>query len=110
MGLLSRNKGKVWERAVAAMLRPIFGSGVKRGWQARAGTDAADVEGCGPFWTECKHHHRVNVQAALEQACAAAPAGRWPVAVCKDDRRPPLVAMRLDDWLDLVREWKDRAQ
>ena len=38
------------------------------------------------FWVEAKHHNRTNIKAALRQAMEAAPKGRWPLAVCKDDR------------------------
>ena len=63
-GKLSRMKGKVFEREVARDLRAIYGEQVKRGWQAREGTDAPDVENV-PYWVECKHHQRVNVRAAV---------------------------------------------
>lgn len=48
---------------------------------------------------------RTRVRAALRQAIADAPAGAWPIAICNDDRLPPFVAMRLDDFLDLLAEW-----
>jgi hypothetical protein len=80
------------------------GAVVKRGLQYRSGQEVADVDApC--FFIEAKHHHRTNIRAALDQATAAAPQGRWPIAVCKDDRKPPLVAMDLEDFLELVAEW-----
>ena len=99
-GRRSRTKGKVWERAVAALLRPIFGEQAKRGFQSRSGRDGCDVEGT-PFWVECKHGQLVNLRAALKQALEDSD-GR-PVVVCaKDDRSAPLAVMRLSDWLELV--------
>lgn len=99
-GRRSRTKGKVWERAVAALLRPIFGDQAKRGFQSRSGRDGCDVEGT-PYWLECKHGTLVNLRAALKQAIADTD-GRVPVVVAKDDRSTPMAVMRLSDWLELV--------
>lgn len=99
-GRRSRTKGKVWERAVAALLRPIFGDQAKRGFQSRSGRDGCDVEGT-PYWVECKHGQFVNLRAALKQALEASD-GRPVVVAAKDDRSAPLAVMRLSDWLELV--------
>jgi hypothetical protein len=100
LGRRSRRKGKTWERELAALLRPLFGEHVKRGFQSRCGRDGCDVEGT-PFWLEAKHGKLVNVRAALRQALEATD-GRPAVVVAKDDRSAPLVVMRLEDWLGLV--------
>ena len=103
MGRMQRVKGQVWERAVAALFRAALGLGadvVKRGWQARDGREASDVQGT-PFWIECKHQRLCNAQAALRQAEEATD-GRPPVAVCKDNRGAPFVVMRLNAFLALV--------
>lgn len=97
MGLFSRMKGKRGERAIAELLRPVFGAGVKRGWQSRSGRDGSDIEGT-PYWIEVKVGKCPNVRAALKQATEATD-GRMPVVVVKDDRREPFVVMRLSDWL-----------
>lgn len=104
-GAGSRRKGAEFERALVQRFREAMPEAeVKRGLQCRNGEEAADVEvPC--FWVEAKHHHRTNFRAALRQAIAASPPGRWPIAVCKDDREEPLVTLRLDDFLDLVAEW-----
>lgn len=115
MGKMQRNKGKAWERKVAAALRAIFGPQVKRGWQAREGCDAPDIEGVPRQWPECKHHARVNIAAAMRQAIeerdkyfarfnAVAPA-LWPVVYSKSNREEPLVTMRMEDFLVLMKEW-----
>ena len=101
LGRRSRRKGKTWERELAALLRPVFGEHVKRGFQSRCGRDGCDVEGT-PFWLEAKHGKLVNVRAALRQALEATD-GRPAVVVAKDDRNAPLVVMRLEDWLELAR-------
>lgn len=104
-GAHSRRKGAEWERELVHRFRGAMPDAeVKRGLQYRSGEEAPDVDvPC--FFVEAKHHHRTNVRAALEQATTASPKGRWPIAVCKDDRKPPLVAMDLDDFLELLAEW-----
>lgn len=107
MGRLSRTKGKVWERAVAAMFRdamPSAAGSIKRGWQARSGKDAADVV-VPVFHVECKHGIKPNPRAALEQAVNDASAGMVPVAVIKDNHGEPFVVFRAADFFDFVREW-----
>ena len=122
LGRLSRRKGKRWEQEVAAALRDIFGERVKRGWQAREGCDAPDVEGVPRQWVECKAHARVNIAEAMRQAveehdryfariCAIAPApGLWPVVYSKSNNEAPLVTMRMADYLVLLAEWWDGVQ
>lgn len=105
MGAHSRRKGASFERALVHMFREAMpGAEVRRGLQSRSGAEVADVDApC--FHVEAKAHRRVNVRAAMRQATAEAPEGKWPIAVCKDDREPPIVAMDLEDFLDLVGEW-----
>jgi hypothetical protein len=106
-GKLSRRKGKVFEREVAAGYREIFGEQVKRGWQAREGHDAPDVENVPGLWVECKHHQHVNVHNALEQAEADSAKAMMPLAVrsiahCKDDNKKPIVVLRQEHWFEIV--------
>jgi hypothetical protein len=80
------------------------GAEVHRGFQARSGEEAPDVE-CPVFWIEAKRGRQPNVRAALRQAQAAAPQGRVPLAVVRDDRAEAFACLSLDDFLELVREW-----
>lgn len=122
LGLRSRTKGKTWERAVAALLRPIFGEHIHRGHQdarARASSqEGCDVDGS-PFWCETKHGKQTNPRAALRQcreAQVTCDDERPAVVVSKDDRPPPgwkvgkpldppLATMELGAWLGLVADW-----
>ena len=110
-GKASRNKGKTFEREVAAALREVYGEGIRRGWQTRAGDDAADIEGA-PWFVECKHHARVNIRAAwmqVEDAQTGArtkknPAGDLrPLLIAKDTGRETLAILRFDDFLELLK-------
>lgn len=111
MGLLSRNKGKRWERVCAAKLREVFNLGpddVHRGWQARDGADAPDVIGVPHLWCEAKHGKLVNLRAALKQAEAATAKngkGLVPLVLAKDDRAEAVAMMRMDAFLAIVKEW-----
>jgi len=93
-------KGKVFEREVAATFRKLYPDARRGIVQARAGNEAPDVDGT-PFWVECKIGHRVTIQAALTQAVEATD-GRPPLAVCKVDRQPATVTLRLPDFINLL--------
>ncbi|MGD0527722.1 MAG: hypothetical protein ABSE49_21495 [Polyangiaceae bacterium] len=101
-----RRKGREFERAVQLRMEAIFGRDfVRRGVKASGGASPADVVAPG-VWIECKAHHRTNPRGALRQAERGARLeGLWPVAICKDDGKEPLVMMRLDDFAALLRAW-----
>lgn len=65
-----------------------------------------DVEGT-PFWMECKHHKRVNIQAAMRQALEARKQGkgylRPPLIVSKDNGGQKLATMSFEIFLALCR-------
>ena len=104
MGARSRTKGANYERVLVHRFREAMpGAEVKRGLQCR-GEETADVD-CPVFWIESKRGKKPNVRAALKQATAAAPAGRIPLAVIRDDRAKAFVALSLEDFLDFVGEW-----
>ena len=105
-GRACRRKGREFERKVQRLLAEVFGERVvQRGVVLRDGQSAADVLAPG-LWVECKAHRRTNPRAALRQALRAAfRQPRWPVAVCKDDRKPPHVMMTLRHFLELLHAW-----
>jgi ribosomal protein L7/L12 len=109
-GKMSRNKGKSWERTVAAAFRELFGDQVRRGWQTREGHDEPDVTGVPRFHIEAKAHKLVNIAAAIRQAVtdrtkAKQDGKKWIVAVTKSDRCVPLATMPFDEFMELVKEW-----
>ncbi|MBN1632136.1 MAG: hypothetical protein JW990_20455 [Thermoleophilia bacterium] len=104
-GARSRRKGAQFERDMVHCFREAMpGAEIRRGLQYRCGEEVADVD-CPVFWPELKRGKKPNVRAALRQALAAAPKGRVPVAVIRDDRQEPFVALLLEDFLDFVAEW-----
>ena len=108
-GRRSRNKGKRGEREAAGLIAEALGVVAQRGYhQARGGQEAPDVvvEGA-PLWVEVKRQKRPNIPAAIAQAVAERGSRPvWAVALTKADRGEWLVTMTIEDWLDLLREWK----
>lgn len=117
-GRRNKRRGKVWERAVASLLRPIFGEDIHRGHQDNRGGfgkgEGADVDGS-PFWIECKHEKQLAWRPAMRQAQATTD-GRPIVVIGKEDLKPPgwsvgkpgtppVAIMWLTDWLELVQDW-----
>ena len=110
MGALSRRKGRRYEQELVYLFRDAMPDAeVRRGLQSRGGVEVPDVD-CSVFWPEAKRGRKPNVRAALRQATDAAPKGRVPVAVIRDDRAEAFVALSLHDFLELVREWWEGRQ
>lgn len=104
-GAMSRRKGRRFEQELVRRFVEVMpGADIKRGLQCRSGDEVPDID-CPVFWPELKRGRKPNVRAALKQACDAAPKGRIPLAVIRDDRAEAFVALSLDDFLDLVSEW-----
>lgn len=103
----SRRKGVEFERQVRRCLEEVFGEKlVRRGFKPLGAHATADVLAPG-VWVECKAQRRTNPRAALRQATGARTEGRWAVAVCKDDRKAPLVMMTFEEFVALLREWHE---
>ena len=106
MGKYSRDKGARFEREIANRLKEVFGPRTTRSsGQCFKGDLRADVD-CPEIWVECKVGKRPNIKAALEQAEeaeAGANTGKSPVAICKWDRQEPIVSMRLDYFMKLIK-------
>lgn len=113
IGRLSRNKGKVGEREVATSLRELFGPQVRRGWQARDGADAPDIEGT-PFWVEVKRGRPArSVGVAVRQAVEAAGRAkdvRRVLVVAREDRQEAIVGMTFETWLAWERTFKEKTE
>lgn len=108
-GSMSRRKGARFEREMVHRFREAMPTAeVRRGLQSRSGDEVADVD-CPVFWPELKRGKKPNIRAALKQAIDAAPKGRIPIAVVRDDRAEAIVTLLLDDFLDLVTEWWKRS-
>lgn len=110
MSKSQRTKGHSWEREVARRFREIGFSEAKRGLQTRGGAAECPDVHAGPFDVECKVGKRPPIRQALDTATEHARRGQIGIAVIKEDRKPPFVVIGLDDFLDLVQEWKQRGE
>jgi hypothetical protein len=84
---------------------------VKRGWQAREGDDAPDIDGT-PYWVEAKCGRRVNYQAAMQQVVDAKESALRkkdpratlpPLVVGRDDNGEAFALLRFEDFVKLLR-------
>jgi Holliday junction resolvase len=101
MARKSRNKGKVGEREVAALLREHGFEGA-RGVQYQGGRDSADVVGLPGFHIEVKRAETFSAYKALEQAVADSGGAATPVVFHRSNARPWIVVMDALDFIDLV--------
>jgi hypothetical protein len=100
----ARLKGANFERELAKYFNSHFAQmNAKRGLgQTRGGgEEIADVE-MDYIHVEAKRHKRCNIKGALNQALEDCKSKeKIPVAITKDDRKPILVTMLIDDWIKL---------
>lgn len=98
----SCQKGKVGEREWRDVLKEK-GFQARRGQQFSGSPDSPDVVSNLPFHFEVKRVEALNIDKAMEQAkrdCGKS----VPVVAHRKNKRPWLVTMVAEDWLELVRE------
>ena len=109
MGKSQREKGKRGERELAGRLRD-HGYDCRRGQQFCGASGDADVTGLPGIHIECKRVERLNLQEAMEQSKRDARTGEMPTVFHRRDRSEWLVTMRLEDWIQLYKEWEAGQQ
>jgi Holliday junction resolvase len=100
----SKRKGKVGELELARILRD-YGYEARRGQQYN-GIEGKDVIGLQYIHIECKRAERLNVYDAIKQAIKDAKECEKPAVFWRRNREDWLVTMRLEDWIELYREWE----
>lgn len=106
-GRASRNKGKRGERELASILRVDYGyESARRGQQFCGKNGDADVVGLPGIHIEVKRTEKLSLYDALSQARHDARSGEMPAVFHRRDNCDWIVAMRLDDWMNLYREWE----
>jgi len=104
MGKLSRNKGKVGEREVAALMRE-FGFDARRGQQFKGTKDSPDVihdmEG---FYIEVKRREQLNLYDALDKADTEKIKGDQSIVFHRKNGKRWLVTIDAREFLSLVKE------
>ena len=106
MGKMSRDKGKRYEREIASKLRD-YGYDARRTAQYCGKTgDASDVVGLPGIHIECKHCEQFRIYDWMAQAINdSGKSGNKPAVFFRKNNAETLVCMRLDDWMELFREW-----
>jgi len=103
----ARAKGANFERDLAKYFRESLLMDAQRGLgQCRGGgEEIADVE-MDLIHIEAKRHKRCHIKAAMNQAIEDSKnKNKFPVAITKDDRKPILVTMLLEDWTKIFKEY-----
>ena len=98
----SRNKGKRFELAIAKMWREITDQEVERSSFASKKLDdmGVDLTKTDPFYVQCKAHERsLDLHTILENMPHD---GHYNLVVHKRNHRPPIVAMHLEDFRELL--------
>ena len=99
----SNIKGKQFERWVARYLRNAGHESARRGQQHRGGPDSPDVIGLDGFHVECKNTEKWRPYDFMAQAERDAADGEKPIVIAKKNRQKPLVIMRLDDFMEVIK-------
>ena len=96
----SRTKGKTGELELARILRE-HGYQSRRGQQYCGASGDADVTGLPGVHIEVKRVEALNYYGAMEQSRSDARPGELPVVAHRKNRKPWLVTMDLEDFLEL---------
>lgn len=102
----SKQKGARYEREIASKLKEL-GYEARRTAQFCGNTgDASDVVGLNGIHIECKHCEKISIYDWMAQAIHdSAKSGNLPTVFFRKNNSETLVCMRLDDWIQLFREW-----
>lgn len=110
MAVNSKDKGKRFERALAKLFREYGYDSARRTAQYCGNTgDASDVVGLPYLHIEAKHQEAMRLYEWMDQAKRDAKAngkGNIPAVFHKKNNADILVTMRLDDFMQLYREWE----
>ena len=101
----SRAKGAKGELELSKKLKE-HGYDCRRGQQYCGANGDADVVGLPWIHIECKRVERLNIEDAMAQALKDSKLDEYPAVFHRKNNCKWLVTMRLDDWIELYREWE----
>lgn len=108
MTINSKQKGSRSEREVAKILREHGFTDARRTAQYCGNTgDAADVIGIDGYHLEIKHQERTQIWSWIEQAQHDAKDGEVPTVIFRQNRKPWMVCISLEDFLNLLNKQAD---
>lgn len=101
----SRERGKRGERQFAKELQDR-GLVARRGQQFRGGPDSPDVicESLPDLHFEVKNREQHRPWDWMAESCCDMGPGQIPVVAMKRNRKPWLVVMRLDDFVEMAKD------
>ena len=107
MPINSKQKGARYEREIASKLRDLGYDNARRTAQFCGNTgDASDVVGLNGIHIECKHCEQFRIYDWMAQAIHdSAKSGNLPAVFSRKNNADTLVTMKLEDWIQLYREW-----
>lgn len=106
MPINSRAKGARFERTLASKLRE-YGYDCRRGQQFCGANGDADVIGLSHIHIEAKAQEQMRLYEWMSQAKRDSEGtGKLPAVFHKKNNCEILVTMRLDDWMNLYREFE----
>lgn len=101
----SREKGAKGERELARVLTG-YGYHCRRGQQYSGISGDADVVGLPGLHIECKRVERLDLLTALKQCIRDTQTGEKPVVLHRKNNSPWLVTLKLEDFMEIYREWE----
>jgi len=105
---MSRDKGKVGEREVVALLKS-YGFDARRGQQFKGTKDSPDVISDMPLYIEVKRREQVNLYEAINKAAEEAPREEEPIVFHRKNGKQWLITMNAEDFLASMRDYYDRS-
>ena len=106
-GRASRRKGKSGELELAHQLTDL-GFPCRRAQQYCGSASSADILGLQGIHPECKRTESLSLYKAMDQAIAdSAGTDDLPAVFHRRSKRPWLVVMKLEDWAELYRAYRE---
>ena len=106
----SRQKGARGERELANILKNYGYEDSRRGQQYCGSNGDADVVGLSGIHIECKRVEKLNLEKAMEQAEHDRKEQEKAAVFHRKDRKPRLVTMKLEDWMELFQAYEKQIQ
>ena len=100
-----KQKGKRGELELVKKLKE-YGYDCKRSVQYCGANGDADVIGLPGIHIECKRVERLNIDEAMLQAIRDRREAEYPTVFHRKNNHEWLVTMRLEDWIEIYKEWR----
>lgn len=101
-----RQKGHSFERWVAIQLRKLYPKARRHLEYQDSQAIGIDIAECGEYLIQCKRGKKYAPLSAIEEIQICPIEGGQPLLVTKGDNKEPLVAMRFEHFLTLVKNQK----